>query len=189
MHGTRLRTWLVAGPTALLTAVGAFAGGLLLYVLVGLAVLVNVAGYRFSDRFALRAGRARPLEEAEPPSLHAAVASLSGRAGIPKPRLFLIPSEQRNAFASGRNPANSAVAVSQGLASSMPPAEVEAIAHELAHVRNRDVLVSSIAAMIAGAITAIANVPQSTLLFGRDEDDGPLGRPGTLAMLIPAPAV
>jgi heat shock protein HtpX len=71
----------------------------------------------------------------------------------------------------------------------MPPAEVEAaIAHELAHVRNRDVFVSSIAAMIAGAIAAIANVPQSTLLFGRDEDDGPLGRPGTLAMLILAPA-
>jgi len=162
MHGTRLRTWLpVAGPTALLTAVGALAGGLLLYVLVGVAVLVNVAGYRFSDWFALRAGRA----------------SLSGRAGIPEPRLFPIPSEQ--------HPANSALAVSQGL----PPAEVEAaIAYELAQVPKRDVLVSSIAALIAGAITAIANVPQSTLLFGRDEDDGPLGRPGTLAMLIPAPA-
>lgn len=178
MHGTRPRTWLlVAGPAALLTAVCAFAGGLLLYVLVGLAVLVNIAGYRFSDRFALRAGRARPHEEAEPPSLHAADASLSGRAGIPRPRLFLIPSE--------RHPANSALAVSQGL----PLAEVEAaIAHELVHVRKRGVLVSSIAALVAGAITAIANVPQSTLLFGRDEDDGPLGRPGTLAMLIPVPA-
>jgi heat shock protein HtpX len=166
MHGTPLRTWLlVAGPTALLIAVGAPAGGLLLYVLVGLAVLVNVAGYLFSDRVALGAGRA----------------SLSGRAGIPKPRLFLIPSEQ--------HPANSASAASQGLVSSMPPAEVEAaIAHELAHVPNRDALVSSIAAMIAGAIAAIASVPQSTLLFGRDEDDRPLGRPGTLAMLIPARA-
>src|SRR5580765_7786813 len=101
MHGTRLRTWLlVAGPTALLIAVGVPAGGLLLYVLVGLAVLVNVAGYRFSDRFALGEGRARPLEEAETPRLQAAVASLSGRAGIPKPRLIPIPSE--------RHPANSA---------------------------------------------------------------------------------
>jgi heat shock protein HtpX len=189
MHGTRLRTWLlVAGLTALLVAVGALIGGLLLYVFVGLAVLMNVAGYWFSDRIALRASRARALGEAEEPRLHAAVASLSGLAGIPKPRLYLIPSEQPNAFATGRNPANSAVAVTQGLLSSMPPHQVDAvIAHELAHVRNRDVLVSSIAAMIAGAIAAVANVLQFSFLFGGDEDDGPLGWLGTLAMLILAP--
>jgi heat shock protein HtpX len=189
MHGTRVRTWLlVAGLTALLVAVGALIGGLLLYVFVGLAVLMNVAGYWFSDRIALRSSRARPLDEAEEPRLHAAVASLSGLAGIPKPRLYLIPSEQPNAFATGRNPANSAVAVTQGLLSSMPPHQVDAvIAHELAHIRNRDVLVSSIAAMIAGAIAAVANVLQFSFLFGGDEDDGPLGWLGTLAMLILAP--
>jgi len=189
MYGTRLRTWLlVAGLTALLIGVGILVGGLLLYVFVGLAVVMNVAGYWFSDRIALRASRARPLDEAEAPRLHAAVASLSRQAGIPKPRLYLIPSEQPNAFATGRNPANSAVAVTQGLLASMPPHEAEAvIAHELAHVRNRDVLVSSIAAMIAGAVSAVASVLQFSFLFGGDEDEGPLGWLGTLAMLILAP--
>jgi heat shock protein HtpX len=160
-----------------------------LYVFVGLAVAMNVAGYWFSDRIALKASRARPLDEAEAPRLHAAVAALSQRAGIPKPQLYLIPSEQPNAFATGRNPERSAVAVTQGLLAQMPPEQVEAVvAHELAHIRNRDVLVSSIAAMIAGAISAIANVLQFSFLFGGgDEDDGPLGWLGTLAMLILAP--
>jgi heat shock protein HtpX len=190
MIATRLRTWLlVAGLTALLIAAGALVGGVFLYVFVGLAVAMNVAGYWFSDRIALKASRARPLDEAEAPRLHATVAALSQRAGIPKPRLYLIPSEQPNAFATGRNPERSAVAVTAGLLAQMPLEQVEAVvAHELAHIRNRDVLVSSIAAMIAGAISAIANVLQFSFLFGGgDEDDGPLGWLGTLAMLILAP--
>ena len=188
--GTRVRTWLfVAGLTALLIAAGALVGGVFLYVFVGLAVAMNVAGYWFSDRIALKASRARPLDEAEAPQLHAAVAALSQRAGIPKPRLYLIPSEQPNAFATGRNPERSAVAVTEGLLAQMPPHQVVAVvAHELAHIRNRDVLVGSIAAMIAGAISAIANVLQFSFLFGGDGDDeGPFGWLGTLAMLILAP--
>jgi heat shock protein HtpX len=187
---TRLRTWLlVAGLTALLIGAGALAGGAFLYGFVALAVLMNLAGYWFSDRIALAASRARPLAESEAPELHAAVAELARRAGIPTPRLYLIPSEQPNAFAAGRNPARSVVAVTRGLVERMPPEHVRAVvAHELAHIRNRDVLVSSIAAMIAGAISAIANLLQLSFLFGGDEEDhGPLGWLGVVATLVLAP--
>jgi heat shock protein HtpX len=187
---TRLRTWLfVAGLTGLLIAAGAVIGGSFLYVLVALAVLMNVAGYWFSDRIALAASRARPLPDGEAPALRAAVAELSQRAGVPAPRLYLIASEQPNAFATGRNPSHAAVAVTQGLLERMPSENVRGvIAHELAHIRNRDVLVSSIAATIAGAISAVANVLQFSFLFGGDDEDaGPLGWVGLLATLILAP--
>src|SRR5919199_4025427 len=186
---THLRTWLfVAGLTALLISAGALAGGAFLYAFVALAVLMNLAGYWFSDRIALAASRARPLPEAEAPGLYAAVRELSSRAGIPAPRLYLIPSEQPNAFATGRNPSRSVVAVTEGLLELMPPEQVRAVvAHELAHVRNRDVLVASIAAMIAGAISAVANLLQLSFLFGGDEDESPLGWIGALATLILAP--
>jgi heat shock protein HtpX len=186
---TRLRTWLfVAALTALLIAIGATIGGAFLYVFVALAVLMNVAGYWFSDRLALRASHAQPLGEDEAPALHATVADLSRRAGIPLPRLYLIPSEQPNAFATGRNPTHSAVAVTQGLLDRMSPEEVRAVvAHELGHIRNRDILVSSVAAMIAGAIAAIANVLQFSFLFGGDDDEGPLGWIGVIATLLLAP--
>jgi heat shock protein HtpX len=188
---TRARTWLfVAGLTALLIGAGALVGGAFLYAFVALAVLMNLAGFWFSDRIALAASRARPLPEAEAPGLYAAVRELSGRAGIPAPRLYLIPSEQPNAFATGRNPSRSVVAVTEGLLERMPPEQVRAVlAHELAHVRNRDVLVSSVAAMIAGAISAIANLLQLSFLFGGadDEDAGPLGLIGVLATLVLAP--
>jgi heat shock protein HtpX len=186
---TRLRTWVfVAGLTALLIGAGALVGGVSLYLFVGLAVVMNVAGYWFSDRIALAASPARPLERMEAQWLHAVVAELSQRAGIPAPRLYAIPSAQPNAFATGRNPARSAVAVTEGLLERMAPEEVRAvIAHELAHIRNRDVLVSSIAATIAGAISAIANILQFSFLFGDDEDHGPLGWIGMIATLLIAP--
>ena len=186
---TRLRTWLfVAGLTALLITAGALAGGAFLYVFVALAVQMNVVGYWFSDRIALKASRARPLDESEAPGLHAAVADLSRRAGIPTPKLYLVPSEQPNAFATGRNPRHSVVAVTDGLLERMPPEQVRGvIAHELSHIRNRDVLVSSIAAVIAGAISAIANVLQFSFLFGGDEDESPLGWLGLIATLVLAP--
>jgi heat shock protein HtpX len=185
---TRLRTWaFVAGLTALLIGAGALAGGVFLYAFVALAVVMNVVGYWFSDRIALKASGAKPLSEAEAPGLHSVVAELSERAEIPKPPLYLIDSEQPNAFATGRNRDHSAVAVTRGLLV-MPPEQVRGvIAHELSHIRNRDVLVASIAALIAGAISAIANVLQLSFLFGGDDDESPLGWIGVIATLVLAP--
>jgi heat shock protein HtpX len=152
-------------------------------------VLMNVAGYWFSDKLALKASRARPLAGREAPELRADVAELATRARVPMPRLYLIPSPQPNAFATGRNPQHAAIAVTEGLLAHLPRDQVKGVvAHEMAHIANRDILVSSIAAMVAGAIAAIANVLQFSLLFGGgDDDDSPLGWLGMIATLIFAP--
>jgi len=187
---TKARTWLaIAGLTGLLIAIGALIGGGALYLFVALAVLMNVAGYWFSDKLALKASRAKRVEPGTLPELEAIVQELAQRAEVPTPRLYLIPSEQPNAFATGRNPQHAAVAVTQGLLQQLPPDQLKGVlAHEFAHIKNRDLLVSSIAAMVAGSISAIANVLQFSLLFGGDdEDSGPLGLIGTLATIILAP--
>jgi heat shock protein HtpX len=188
---TKTRTWLlIAGLTALLIAIGGVIGGGALYIFVALAVLMNVVGYWFSDKIALKASRAQPVEPGTLPEVEAMVQDLAQRAQVPVPRLYLIPSEQPNAFATGRNPKHAAVAVTEGLLRYLPPDEVKGVlAHEFAHIKNRDILVSSIAAMVAGAISAIANILQFSLLFGGgdDEDSGPLGLIGMLATIILAP--
>jgi heat shock protein HtpX len=187
---TQIRTWLlIAALTALLIAIGGAIGGGALYIFVVLAVLMNVAGYWFSDKLALAASRARPLEPGEIPELEGIARDLAHRAGVPVPRLYLIGSEQPNAFATGRDPAHAAVAVTDGLLRQLPEHEVRGVlAHEFAHIKNRDILVSSIAAMVAGAVSAIATVLQFSLLFGgSDEDDSPLGLIGTLVAIIVAP--
>jgi heat shock protein HtpX len=187
---TRLRTWaLIAGLTGLLVAIGALVGGGFLYLFVGLAVLMNLVGYFFSDRIALKASRAQPLEESASPELFRIVRDLSQRAGVPMPRLYLVPSEQPNAFATGRNPDRAAVAVTEGLLRHLPTEQVRAVlAHEMAHIANRDILVTSIAAMVAGAISAIANILQFQFLFGGgDDDENPLGFVGALVAMLVAP--
>ena len=187
---TRLRSWLlVAGLSGLLLAIGAVIGGGTLYLFVALTVIFNVVMYWFSDRIALRMSRAQPVSETEAPGLYQDVRELTVRAGLPMPRLYLIPADQPNAFATGRNPSHSAVAVTRGLLTDLPREQVRGVlAHELAHIKNRDVLVATIAAVIAGAISAIANVLQFSLLFGgSDDDDNPLGLIGTLAAIIVAP--
>ena len=186
---TRVRTWaLVAGLTALMIAFGALIGGAFLWLFAGLAVLMNVVGYFYSDRIALRVSGARPLPESTSPEVHATVRDLAARAGIPMPRLYVTPGEQPNAFATGRNPEHAAVAVTEGLLLDLPLEQVRGVlAHELAHIRNRDILVSAIAATIAGAISAIANVLQLSFLFGGDEDESPLGLVGSLAVMLLAP--
>jgi len=186
---TQIRTWLlVAGLTALLIAIGGAIGGGALWLFVALAVLMNVAGYWFSDKLALKASRARPLARGEIPELEQIAGFLAQRANVPVPRLYLIPSDQPNAFATGRDPQHAAVAVTQGLLHQLPTEEVKGVlAHEFAHIKNRDILVSSIAAMVAGAISAIATILQFSMLFGGDEDDSPLGLIGTLAAIIIAP--
>jgi len=186
---TKARTWLfIAGLTGLLIAIGALLGGGFLYIFVALAVLMNVFGYWFSDKLALKASRAQPVEPGTRPELEGIVQDLAQRAQVPVPRLFLIPSEQPNAFATGRNPKHAAVAVTEGLLQQLPSDQVRGVlAHEFAHIKNRDILISSIAAMVSGAIAAIANVLQFSLLFGGDDEDSALGLVGTLATIIVAP--
>jgi heat shock protein HtpX len=187
---TRLRTWLlISGLSALLVGFGALVGGtagILIFAVV--AAAFNLVMYWFSARLALRSSRARPLAEDEAPELHAMVRDLAQRAGIPVPSLHLIPSEQPNAFATGRNPQNAAVAVTEGLLHHLPKEQVRGVlAHEFAHIKNRDVLVQTIAAMIGAAIAAIANILQFSMLFGGDDDDSPLGFVGALVAIIVAP--
>ena len=187
---TRTRTWmLLAGLSALFVTVGGLvggAGGILVFLVV--AIAFNFAMFWFSDRIALRMSRARPLEPGEARELVDDVEDLSARARIPVPRLYLIPSQQPNAFATGRNPQHSAVAVTEGLLALMPRDQVRGVlAHELAHIRNRDVLVTTIAAMIGAAIAAIANFLQFQWLFGGDDDESPLGAIGSIVAILVAP--
>ena len=188
---TQLRTWiLVAALTALLIAIGAVIGGKFLYIFVIFAVVMNVAGYWFSDKIALRASSAKPVSEQEAPQLYRILRELTERAGLPMPRVYTIPSEQPNAFATGRNAKHAAVAVTDGLMRNLPEDQIRGVlAHELAHVKNHDILVTSIAAMIAGAIAAVANILQFSFLFGgfSDDEDSPLGFIGALATIILAP--
>jgi heat shock protein HtpX len=188
---TRIRTWLlISGLSALLVGFGALIGGtsgIILFAVI--AAGFNLVMYWFSAKLALKSSRARPLGEDEAPELHAMVRDLAQRAQIPVPSLHLIPSEQPNAFATGRNPQNAAVAVTEGLLQHMPPEQVRGVlAHEFAHIKNRDVLVQTIAAMIGAAIAAIANILQFSFLFGGgDDDDSPLGFLGVIAAIIVAP--
>ena len=187
---TRLRTWLlIAGLTGLMVAVGGSIGGGALPFFIALAVVMNVAGYWFSDKMVLKMSRAREVPDGELPGVRAQVRELAGLAGVPEPRLYVIDSEQPNAFATGRNPAHSAVAVTRGLVDHLSPEQVRGVlAHEFAHIKNRDILVSSIAAMIAGVISAVANMLQFALLFGGgDDEDSPLGTVGAILAMLIAP--
>lgn len=186
-----LRTFvLVAALTGLLLVIGQLIGGrsgLILFA--GIAVVMNFVMYWFSAPMALKMSRAVEVSEAEAPELHRMVAQIATRAGVPKPKVYMTPAEQPNAFATGRNPKHAAVAVTQGIVQALSPRELEGvIAHEMAHIRNRDILIASIAAMVAGAISAIANYLQFSMLFGGgDDDDSPLGFIGTIAVVLLAP--
>jgi heat shock protein HtpX len=187
---TRMRTWmLLAGLTALFVGFGALIGGSWLYVFALAAVAFNLGAYWFSDRIALRASRARPLADGEWPGLRSEVRSLAQLFEVPEPRLYVIDSDQPNAFATGRNPSHSAIAVTRGLVTLLPADQVRGVlAHEFGHIRNRDVLVSTIAAVVAAAIASIANILQLSFLFGGDEEDGgPLGIVGALAAIVVVP--
>jgi heat shock protein HtpX len=184
-----------------------FTGGLLglLYVIfalvlfqvlnVGLApmlvIIVGIAAVQYytSDKLALAASGAKVVSREEAPDLHAMVERLCALADLPMPRVAVIPTDVPNAFATGRNPKHAAVAVTVGLLRHMPENQVRGVlAHEFAHIKNRDILVSSIAAALGAIITGIAYALQFGMLFGGgDDDDGPLGIVGALAMIILAP--
>jgi heat shock protein HtpX len=189
--GNQLKTILLLGTlSALLIGIGALVAPGMLYLFVALALLMNLGAYFFSDRLVLAAHRAREVGPAEAPELHALVAELAGRAGIPRPRLFVIPDEQPNAFATGRNPAHAVVAVTEGIVRLLDRRELRGVlAHELAHIRNRDILVASIAAACAGAITWLAHALSfGALLGGGDREDGAESSPaGGLLVALVAP--
>jgi heat shock protein HtpX len=188
---TQARTWLIiAALGAVFVGIGGLVGGsngIILFA--GIAVLFNLVMYWNSAKLALRSSKARPLEQSENPELHRDVEELAAKAGVPTPKLYLIPSEQPNAFATGRNPKHAVVAVTEGLLRYLPRDQVKGvIAHEMAHVANRDILVMTIAAMIGAAISAIANILQFSMFFGGDDDrDNPLGIVGVLVAIIVAP--
>lgn len=171
-------------------AVGGRSGAMLFFVI---ALGMNFITYFFSDSIAIKMTRSRPVTENEAPELYAIVRNLSERAGIPMPRIFITPSAQPNAFATGRGPTHAAVAVTEGIMGLLSRTELEGVlAHELGHVKNRDVLIGTIAASLAGAITMIANMLQWGLIFGGiggsdDEGGGILGLAGTLLMIVLAP--
>jgi heat shock protein HtpX len=157
-----------------------------------LAMVMNVGSYWFSDRIVLAMYRAQPVAEAQAPALYRIVRTLATRAGIPMPRVYILPEETPNAFATGRNPQHAAVAVTEGILRVMSEEELEGVlAHELSHVQNRDTLIMAIAATLAGAITYMAHMAQWAMIFGggrRDSDeDGGGGLVGGLLMIVLAP--
>src|ERR671937_828788 len=167
-------TALLATLTGLLVLLGGLLGGpnvALMFLLIG--AVINLGAYWFSDRIALAMSRAKPLPEEEAPRLHQIVRELAHSAGLPMPKIYKIPASQPNAFATGRSPKHAAVAVTEGITQLLSESELRGVlAHELAHVRNRDTLTQSIAATIGGAITWIA---YSLMFFGGDDDESPFG--------------
>ncbi|MCX8072998.1 MAG: zinc metalloprotease HtpX [Candidatus Binatia bacterium] len=155
------------------------------------AVLMNFGSYWFSDKIVLAMYRARPVSEAEAPELYRMVHNLAMKAGIPMPRVYIIPSEAANAFATGRNPSHAAVAVTEGILRIMNMEELEGVlAHELSHVKNRDILISSIAATLAGALMLMADMLRWGAMLGaasRERDDHAGGVVGLIALSIVAP--
>ncbi|HSF47863.1 MAG TPA: zinc metalloprotease HtpX [Burkholderiales bacterium] len=171
MFGNWLKTsLLMAAIVALFGVVGAALGGKTgMLIALGLAGAMNVWAYWYSDRVVLRMYRAREVDEAGAPQFYGMVRELAARAGLPMPKVYLIDEAQPNAFATGRNPENAAVAATTGILQLLSPRELRGVmAHELAHVRNRDTLISTISATVAGAISSLANFG---LFFGGNSDD------------------
>jgi heat shock protein HtpX len=187
---------LLAALTVLLVLAGGALGGqhgmLLAFVM---AMVMNLGSYWFSDKIVLAMYRAQPVDEATAPALYRIVRTLATRAGMPMPRVYIIPGEAPNAFATGRNPQHAAIAVTEGILRIMSEEELEGVlAHELSHVQNRDTLIMAIAATLAGAITYMAHMAQWAMIFGggrRDSSDehesGGGGVIGGLLMIVLAP--
>jgi heat shock protein HtpX len=180
---------LLAGMTALLLAGGQALGGRGgLMIALFFTVAMNVAGYWFSDKIALSMSGAQEVDATQAPELHTLVGQLAQRAGIPKPRVYVTPDHAPNAFATGRNPAHSAVAVTSGILDLLDRRELAGvIAHELGHIKNRDILISSVAAMMAGTISHLASMAQWAMIFGSHRDDEEGGGFGGIVMMILAP--
>jgi heat shock protein HtpX len=183
---------LMAALAGLLLAIGAMldgaygTGGTFMTMMLLIALGMNFFSYFYSDKLAIKMARAKPMSEAQYPDVYAIVRSLAQKAGEPMPRLYISPSPQLNAFATGRNPANAAVCINQGLYDALDHEELEGvIGHELQHVYNRDILIGSVAAMIATAITYLAFMLRWLPFFG--DDEGGANPVVAIAMSIIAP--
>lgn len=155
-----------------------------------IALAMNFFAYWYSDKLALSMSRAREVSPEQAPQLHRIVEKLAGNANIPKPRVYIMPVPTPNAFATGRNPQHAALAVTEGLLQLLDRDELEGvIAHELGHIKNHDILISSIAAVLAGAISYLATMAQWAMIFGGggNDDEGPGNLVAMLAMMIIAP--
>lgn len=177
---------LLAALTGLIMLMGGLVGGKTgLIIAFGFAMLMNLGSYWYSDKIVLSMYSARELSPSEAPALHKVVDELAQNAGIPKPRICVVPDETPNAFATGRNPDNAVVAVTEGILRILDPEELRGVlAHEIAHIANRDILIQSVAAVLASVIVFLANMAQFAAIFGggRDSEEG--GNP--IAMILMA---
>jgi len=184
-------TLLMGALMGVILVIGQWLGGTTgLLIAFVLAVLMNLGAYWFSDKIVLRTYDAREVSEAQAPKLYRIVKRLADQAGMPMPKLYIIPSEAANAFATGRNPNHAAVAVTEGILGIMDERELTGVlAHELSHVKNRDILISSVAATLAGVIMIVANMARWSALFGMGRDGDRQGGNllGLLATAILAP--
>ncbi len=186
---SRIRTTLLlAVLTVLIIWIGNMIGGRQgMYIAFILAFVMNIGSYWFSDKIVLAMYHAQPIDENQAPELYRIVRELAAEAHLPMPRVYMIPEEAPNAFATGRNPENAVVAVTEGIMRILTPSEIKGVlAHELGHVKNRDILVSSIAATLAGAVMILAHMAQWAAIFGggrsSDEDRGG----GILGLIVTA---
>ena len=191
--GNQFKTaMLLAAMTAFIILIGRMLGGqqgmVIAFILAG---AMNFFSYWFSDRMVLSMYRAQEVDAAQAPELYAMVQRLSRNAGLPMPRVYIIPQDTPNAFATGRNPEHAVVAVTQGLMQLMGPTEIEGVlAHELGHIKNRDILIGTIAATMAGAVMMLASMARWSAIFGggrSSDEEGGLGGIGLIVMSLLAP--
>ena len=166
----RFKTFLLM---TLLTVILIVLGGVIageggLIMAFGFALVLNFFSYWYSDKIAIKMTKSKPLPEEEAPNIHKIIEGMSEKAGLPKPRVFITPSEQPNAFATGRNPDKAAIALTEGIIDMLDREELEGvIAHELSHIKNRDTLISTLAAVMAGALAFLARIGRYRMIFGR----------------------
>ena len=183
----KFRTFaLMAGLTALFVVIGNALGGQTgMFIAFAIAIAMNFFSYWFSDKIVLKMYGAKEVSQSEAPELYSMVRTLATRANLPMPKVCIVPSDQPNAFATGRNPENAAVAVTEGIMRLLNREELGGvIGHELAHIKNRDILIGTIAATIAGAISMIANIAQFSMLFGGGRSDNEEEGQNPIAALV-----
>lgn len=189
MNGIKTAVLMATLMALLVFAGGALGGkGGMIYAFL-FACLINMGSYWFSDKIVLRMYKAKEVDEANAPELYSMVRELAAGAALPMPKVYIIPSETPNAFATGRNPEHAAVAVTESIMSLLSREELKGvIGHELSHVKNRDILIATIAATVAGAISMLAQMAQWAMIFGGRSDDEERGNPiAGIIMIILAP--